>query len=45
MFLQIGFLVTAYNIKNLQYNTVGQWVDGMIFLRSDGQMLILIDWE
>ena len=30
---------------NLQYNTVGQWVHGMIVPPSDGPMFILIDWE
>ena len=29
----------------LQYNTVGQWVHGMIVPLSDGPMFILIDWE
>ena len=31
--------------NNLQYNMVGQWVDGTIILLSDGPMFILIDWE
>ena len=29
---------------NLQYNTVGRWVDGTIVPPSDGPMFILIDW-
>ena len=31
--------------NNLQYNTVGRWVDGTIVPSSDGPMFILIDWE
>ena len=31
--------------ENLQYNTLGQWVDGAIVPPSDGPMFILIDWE
>ena len=30
---------------NLQYDTVGQWIEGMIVLPSDGPMFILIDSE
>ena len=30
---------------NLQYNTVGRWVDGMLVLLSDGPTFILIDWD
>ena len=35
------------NVKfdNLQYNTVGRWVDGMIIPPSDGPMFILIDFD
>ena len=28
---------------NLQYNTVGRWVDETIVLPSDGPMFILVD--
>ena len=30
---------------NLQYNTVGRWVDGTIVPPSYGLMFILIDWQ
>ena len=35
----------TYISDNLQYNTVGRWVDGKIVLPSDGPMFIFIDWE
>ena len=38
-----GFLI--YTSDNIQYNTVGRWVDGTIVLLSDDPMLILIDLE
>ena len=31
--------------NNLQYNTVGRWVDRTIVPLSDCPMFILIDWE
>ena len=30
---------------NFQYNTLGRWVDGTNVPPSDGQIIILIDWE
>ena len=36
---------TDLKSDNLQYNTVGRWVDGTIVPPSDGTMFILIDWE
>ena len=40
-----GVKVRILKSDNLQYNTVGRWVDGMIVPPSDGAMFILIDWE
>ena len=39
--------VTSHTLKsdNLQYNTVGRWVDGTIVPPSDGPMFTLMDWE
>ena len=34
-----------YKSDNLQYNTVGRWVDGTMDLPSDGPMFNLINWE
>ena len=30
---------------NLQYNTLGHWVDCLIDQTSDGPSIILIDWK
>ena len=33
------------NSDNLQYNTLGRWVDRLIDQASDGSSIILIDWK
>ena len=30
---------------NLQYNTLGYWVDGLMDQASDGPIISLIDWK
>ena len=40
-----GVIQGGLKFDNLQYNTVGRWVEGTIVPPSDGPMLILIDWE
>ena len=43
--LAVILTTNIFDVKfdNLQYNTVGRWVNGT--MPSDGPMFILIDWE
>ena len=45
--LAVILTTNIFDVKfdNLQYNTVGRWVDGTIVPPSDGPMFILVDWE
>ena len=42
-----GYLELSSDLKpdNLQYNTLGRWVDRLIDQASDGPSIILIDWK
>ena len=41
----MSILLFNFKSDNLQYDTVGRYVDEMIVSLFDGPMFILIDWE